>query len=161
MGKKLVIAEKPSLGRSIASALSWWKNEKFERKGKGKTTWMEGNEYVIALSVGHIYELIDLDAYFDDYDPEKKHPWTMDRLPFFPENWDFHFEGKPQFSGLIRMLNYLMNRNDIDAIYNAGDPDREGQRLIDEIIEHGLKSQKAIYRLWLPDTTNKPFNKRL
>lgn len=53
------------------------------------------------------------------------------------------------------MLNYLMNRNDIDAIYNAGDPDREGQRLIDEIIEHGLKSQKAIYRLWLPDTTNK------
>ena len=53
MGKKLVIAEKPSLGRSIASALSWWKNEKFERKGKGKTTWMEGNEYVIALSVGH------------------------------------------------------------------------------------------------------------
>lgn len=43
---------------------------------------MEGNEYVIALSVGHIYELIDLDAYFDDYDPEKKHPWTMDRLPF-------------------------------------------------------------------------------
>lgn len=155
MGKKLVIAEKPSLGRSIASALSWWKNEKFERKGKGKTTWMEGNEYVIALSVGHIYELIDLDAYFDDYDPEKKHPWTMDRLPFFPENWDFRFEGKPQFSGLIRMLNYLMNRNDIDAIYNAGDPDREGQRLIDEIIEHGLKSQKAIYRLWLPDTTNK------
>ena len=47
MGKKLVIAEKPSLGRSIASALSWWKNERFERKGKEKTTWMEGNEYVI------------------------------------------------------------------------------------------------------------------
>lgn len=92
---------------------------------------------------------------------EKKHPWTMDRLPFFPENWDFRFEGKPQFSDLIRMLNYLMNRNDIDAIYNAGDPDREGQRLIDEIIEHGLKSQKAIYRLWLRIRQIKPFNKRL
>lgn len=48
-----------------------------------------------------------------------------------------------------------MNRTDVDKIYNAGDPDREGQRLVDEIIHYGLKKPKPIYRLWLPDTTNK------
>lgn len=84
MAKALVIAEKPSLGRSIVSAISWWKNEKFTRQGKDRNTWLESDNYIVASSVGHLYELIDLDAYFPDYDPEKKHPWTMDRLPFFP-----------------------------------------------------------------------------
>lgn len=155
MAKALVIAEKPSLGRSIVSAISWWKNEKFTRQGKDRNTWLESDNYIVASSVGHLYELIDLDAYFPDYDPEKRHPWTMDRLPFFPDDWNFQFEGKDNVKGLIRTLDSLMNRKDVDVIYNAGDPDREGQRLVDEIIEHGLKSQKTIYRLWLPDTTNK------
>ena len=155
MAKALVIAEKPSLGRSIVSAISWWKNEKFTRQGKDRNTWLESDNYIVASSVGHLYELIDLDAYFPDYDPEKKHPWTMDRLPFFPDDWNFRFEGKDNVKGLIRTLDSLMNRKDVDVIYNAGDPDREGQRLVDEIIEHGLKTQKTIYRLWLPDTTNK------
>ena len=86
MAKALVIAEKPSLGRSIVSAISWWKNEKFTRQGKDRNTWLESDNYIVASSVGHLYELIDLDAYFPDYDPEKKHPWTMDRLPFFPND---------------------------------------------------------------------------
>ena len=40
MAKALVIAEKPSLGRSIVSAISWWKNEKFTRQGKDRNTWL-------------------------------------------------------------------------------------------------------------------------
>lgn len=79
----------------------------------------------------------------------------MERLPFFPDNWNFKFEGKDNVKGLIRTINSLMNRTDVDKIYNAGDPDREGQRLVDEIIHYGLKKPKPIYRLWLPDTTNK------
>ena len=43
MGKILVIAEKPSLGRSIAGAISWWKGEKFERQGKDRNTWLESD----------------------------------------------------------------------------------------------------------------------
>ena len=86
MAKALVIAEKPSLGRSIVSAISWWKNEKFTRQGKDRNTWLESDNYIVASSVGHLYELIDLDAYFPDYDPEKRHPWTMARLPFFPDD---------------------------------------------------------------------------
>ena len=41
MAKTLVIAEKPSLGRSIASGLTWWKNEQFTRQGKDRNTWLE------------------------------------------------------------------------------------------------------------------------
>ena len=155
MAKTLVIAEKPSLGRSIASGLTWWKNEQFTRQGKDRNTWLESQNYIVASSVGHLYELIDLDAYFPDYEPGKKHSWTMERLPFFPDNWNFKFEGKDNVKGLIRTINSLMNRTDVDKIYNAGDPDREGQRLVDEIIHYGLKKPKPIYRLWLPDTTNK------
>lgn len=155
MAKTLVIAEKPSLGRSIASGLTWWKNEQFTRQGKDRNTWLESQNYIVASSVGHLYELIDLDAYYPDYEPGKKHSWTMERLPFFPDNWNFKFEGKDNVKGLIRTINSLMNRTDVDKIYNAGDPDREGQRLVDEIIHYGLKKPKPIYRLWLPDTTNK------
>ena len=111
--------------------------------------------YIVASSVGYLYDLIDLDAYFPDYDPQNKPGWSMNRLPFFPDDWTFQYEGKEKVKGLIRVINSLMNRKDVDVIYNAGDPDREGQRLVDEIIEHGLKTQKTIYRLWLPDTTNK------
>ena len=113
MAKTLVIAEKPSLGRSIASGLTWWKNEQFTRQGKDRNTWLESQNYIVASSVGHLYELIDLDAYYPDYEPGKKHSWTMERLPFFPDNWNFKFEGKDNVKGLIRTINSLMNRTDV------------------------------------------------
>lgn len=75
MGKILVIAEKPSLGRSIAGAISWWKGEKFERQGKDRNTWLESDNYIVVSLVGHLYELIDFDAYFPGYDPAVKQPW--------------------------------------------------------------------------------------
>ena len=103
MAKTLVIAEKPSLGRSIASGLTWWRNEQFTRQGKDRNTWLESQNYIVASSVGHLYELIDLDAYFPDYEPGKKHSWTMERLPFFPDNWNFKFEGKDNVLSLIHI----------------------------------------------------------
>ena len=56
MAKTLVIAEKPSLGRSIASGLTWWRNEQFTRQGKDRNTWLESQNYIVASSVGHLYE---------------------------------------------------------------------------------------------------------
>ena len=146
MGKILVIAEKPSLGRSIAGAISWWKGEKFERQGKDRNTWLESDNYIVVSLVGHLYELIDFDAYFPGYDPAVKQPWDLKKLPFFPDDWKFKFEGKEKVQGLIKVANQQMNRKDVDAIYNAGDPDREGQRLVDEVLLYGLKAPKTIYR---------------
>lgn len=103
MAKALIIAEKPSLGRSIVSALQWWKNEKFERQGKDRNTWLESDNYIVASSVGHLYELIDLDAYFPDYDPQNKPGWSMNRLPFFPDDWTFQYEGKENTTPYMRM----------------------------------------------------------
>ena len=97
--------------------------------------------------VGHLYELIDLDAYFPDYDPTVRQPWDLKRLPFFPDDWEFKFEGKEKVRGLIKVANQQMNRKDVDVIYNAGDSDREGQRLVDEVLLYGLKTPKTIYRL--------------
>lgn len=142
MGKILVIAEKPSLGRSIAGAISWWKGEKFERQGKDRNTWLESDNYIVVSLVGHLYELIDFDAYFPGYDPAVKQPWDLKKLPFFPDDWKFKFEGKEKVQGLIKVANQQMNRKDVDAIYNAGDPDREGQRLVDEVLLYGLKAPR-------------------
>lgn len=84
MAKTLVIAEKPSLGRSIASGLTWWKNEQFTRQGKDRNTWLESQNYIVASSVGHLYELIDLDAYYPDYEPGKNIPGRWNGFRSFP-----------------------------------------------------------------------------
>ena len=49
--------------------------------------------------VGHLYELIDLDAYFPGYDPAVKQPWDLKKLPFFPDDWKFKFEGQGKSTG--------------------------------------------------------------
>lgn len=149
--KALIIAEKPSLGRTVAAAIP----ERF-KKHEG---YLESDNYIVSWAAGHLYELKDLDAYFPDYDPKKKSVWKLDRLPFYPENWTFEYEVKRDpktrkveefVSKTVKTLQTLMNHKDVNVIYNCGDPDREGQRLCDEIIQYGLKSDKVIMRLWLP-----------
>lgn len=63
MGKILVIAEKPSLGRSIAGAISWWKGEKFERQG----------------IVGSPYDLIPYDKELNEATAKRKATRTRKR----------------------------------------------------------------------------------
>ena len=155
--KSLIIAEKPSLGRAIVAAIQ---DESFEKKNG----YYESENYIVASTVGHLYELLsELNAYFPDYDPKKKVSWKQSydegKLPFFPDGWNFIYRVKtdknnqmagPGSNKLAGMFKELLNRKDVDVIYNCGDPDREGQRLCDEIIEYNLKGTKKILRLWLP-----------
>lgn len=161
MAKTLVIAEKPSLGRSIASGLTWWKKEQFTRQGKDRNTWLESQNYIVASSVGHLYELIDLDAYFPDYEPGKKRSWTMDRLPFFPDDWNFKFEGKDNVKGLIRTINSLMNRADVDRIYNAGDLTGKGSGSLMKLSSMGSKSRNPSTGSGCPIRPTRPSNRHL
>ncbi|WNC67954.1 DNA topoisomerase III [Thalassotalea nanhaiensis] len=135
---KLYIAEKPSLGRAIADALP-----KPHKKQQG---FIEvGNGDVVSWCIGHILEQVEPDAYDQKY---KK--WDMQHLPIVPDAWQL--KPKSQTRSQLTILRKLVKQ--CDAIVHAGDPDREGQLLIDEVIDYlkVSKTKKAqIERLLISD----------
>jgi len=156
--KTLIIAEKPSLARSVMAGIG---SRNFARKDG----YYESSEYIVSYAYGHLFALVPLEDYLPK-DRAKK-GWTLDVLPFFPGDGreeDYRFEllrssggkGKSPDAGAKQqfgILKKLMNRSDVDRIVNCGDADREGEVIIRLIILKGLKKKKDIYRLWLPDQT--------
>lgn len=136
--KKLIIAEKPSLGRNVANALG------LKKKGNG---YIEGEKYIVSWAFGHLFELSDVDDYFN-----KKMKWKEVKLPFTPPKFKFKLKESKGVAEQFKILKNLMGREDIDGIINCGDADREGQIIIDRIIKES-KIKKDVYRLWLPEQT--------
>src|SRR5918992_4320519 len=113
MGKTLVIAEKPSVGRDIAAALP----ESF--KASKDKTYLEGDDYVITWAVGHLVGL----APPDDYDPKLK-KWRFADLPILPE--EFRLVPNDEKSRKqLGAVHKLIKREDVDLIVNACDAGRE------------------------------------
>ncbi len=150
---KLIIAEKPSLARSIITALGG------STRGSGFYT---HGEYYVTWAYGHLFSLIDLEGYTGD-DPSKK--WSMDNLPCFPEEFKYELQKGGRDDGIARQfdtIKALCNRSDVDTIINAGDSDREGEIIVRLCImkSFGLSPSEPFYvegkrfaRLWLPDQT--------
>jgi len=140
---KLYIAEKPSLGRAIADALS----HSLAKPHKSHKT------DVVSWCVGHILAQADP----EDYDESFK-KWSMETLPILPQQWQL----KPitRTRSQLSILRKLVKQ--AGEIIHAGDPDREGQLLIDEVIDY-LKVPSAkklnIKRLLISDL-NLPAVKR-
>lgn len=122
----LYIAEKPSLGRAIANALPkpHKKEDGFIRVGNGDC---------VSWCIGHLLEQAEPDAYGSQYKS-----WKMDTLPIIPEQWALKAKTKTrkQLSVLRKLI------KEADALVHAGDPDREGQLLVDEVINF-LKTPKT------------------
>ena len=136
--KKLIIAEKPSLARNIASALDIRVN---------KEGYMENEKYIVSWAFGHLFKLRDVDGYVGE-----KRKWSEVKLPFFPEKFEFDLKNDLGIKKQYKILNNLINSNEVDEIVNAGDADREGQIIVDIII-NAIKTDKKIKRLWLPEQT--------
>ena len=147
---KLYIAEKPSLGRAIAAALS----QTLAKPHKNLKTHIElANGDVVSWCVGHILAQADP----EDYDGDLK-KWNMETLPIVPQQWQLKpiTRTRAQLTALRKLVKQA------DEIIHAGDPDREGQLLVDEVIDY-LKVSKAkknnIKRLLISDL-NLPAVKR-
>ena len=139
---KLVIAEKPSLGRAIADALPGTPN--------GRDPITKG-DYVVTWAYGHILSLKEP----EDYDPGYK-KWRLEALPIFFENWEQKpSPGKEDKLGMIGEL--LKNA---ECVIHAGDPDDEGQYLIDEILRR-FQYAGPVYRLDTANTTKEALQKSL
>src|SRR3954471_7557274 len=136
MGKKLIIAEKPSVAADIARALGG-----FTRKGD----YFESDEYVLSSAVGHLLELVVPEKY-----DVKKGKWSFARLPLIPPHFDLApiDRSKERLNLLLR----LIKRKDVAGFINACDAGREGELIFRYLVQHA-RSAKPIERLWLQSMT--------
>src|SRR5580765_4368936 len=136
MGKKLIIAEKPSVAADIARALGG-----FTRKGD----YFESDRYVLSSAVGHLLELVVPEKY-----DVKKGKWSFTRLPLIPPHFDLApIERNEQ---RLNLLLRLMKRKDVVGLINACDAGREGELIFRYIAQHA-RAKKPIERLWLQSMT--------
>lgn len=129
---KLFIAEKPSVAKAIAEQLG----TPVRKEGY----WISGDNYITNCA-GHLFEMAPPDAYSEEY---KR--WVMDSLPIIPDAWKL--QPKEQTKKQLKIIGELLKRSDVDMVIHAGDPDNEGQLLVDDVLEH-FKNRKPTYRFWV------------
>ena len=136
--KKLVIAEKPSVGREIAKNLGC-----FDRR----TGYTEGNDYVVTWALGHLVELAPPQHYRESY---KR--WSLKDLPMLPETLDEEVieETKDQYA----VIEGLLGRDDISSVVIATDAGREGELVARWILKEAGYEGKC-ERLWISSQTEK------
>lgn len=138
MGKILVIAEKPSVGRDIARVLGC------NQHGDG---YLAGEQYVVSWAVGHLAQL----AAPEDYDPALKR-WAFETLPIVPEQ--MRLVPAPGAKAQFAVLKRLMNSRNVDSLICATDSGREGE-LIFRYIYLLAGCKKPFNRLWVSSMTDK------
>lgn len=117
--KKVFIAEKPSLAKAIANALGG-------EQSRGDGFILVGGDIAVTNCFGHMLEL----APPAEYNPEHK-VWNVDHLPYAPAVWKL----LPKTNSVEQLNKIAALLKQTDCVVNAGDPDREGQMLVDEILE--------------------------
>ncbi|MCW4152853.1 DNA topoisomerase III [Halomonas sp. 18H] len=138
---RLIIAEKPSLARAIANALP---NSPRQEEGA-----LVAGDTTVTWCLGHLLEQAPPDA----YDPALK-TWRLDSLPILPDEW--RLMPRPKAKGQLGVIRRLLKS--ATQVVHAGDPDREGQLLVQEVIEY-LGWKRDVARLLVSDL-NVPAVKR-
>src|ERR671920_1091540 len=140
MAKTLVVAEKPSVARDMASTLPG-----SFKQSKDKTH-LEGDDYIVTWAVGRLVGL----APPDEYDPKLK-KWRFADLPILPD--EFKLIPNDERSGKqMRAIHRLMADDEIETIINACDAGREGE-LIFAYLYDLAPVHKPVQRLWLSSMT--------
>ena len=129
---KLVIAEKPSVAKSLAAVLG---------AANRRDGYLEGNGWLVSWCLGHLAGLADAATYNPDYAK-----WRYDDLPILPESWRFSIakDKRDQFD----VLRNLLRREDVTEVVNACDAGREGE-LIFRTVYCLAGCTKPIRRLWI------------
>lgn len=136
---KLFIAEKPSVAKAIIAELG------VKERKDGFVVTKNGD--LVSWCFGHLMELAPPDKYLSDDVPKSKNGdkvWREQDLPILPQKWlnGVKSDCKKQF----KLLGSLLKK--CTAVVNCGDPDREGQLLVDEVLEH-YGNKKPVYRYWV------------
>jgi DNA topoisomerase-3 len=140
MGKTLIIAEKPSVGRDLTRALpgAFTKHDGY----------LESDTHVVTWAVGHLVQLAEP----DEYDPKYK-KWRMADLPIVPDRFKLVVRderSRKQMTVITRQL----KREDVEEVINACDAGREGELIFAWTYEQA-GARKPVERLWLSSMTAK------
>ena len=139
MGKKLLITEKPSVAMEFAKAL--------KITTKRKNGYLESEDWIITWCVGHLVTM----SYPEKYDEKLKY-WRLDTLPFIPNDWKY--EIIPQVANQFNIVKELLQREDVEEIYNAGDSGREGEYIQRLVFMMSKPNPKAkMKRVWIDSQT--------
>ena len=132
MSFQLVIAEKPSVARSIAAVIGATEKQ---------TGYWQGGGYLVSWCIGHLVSFAEAGQY-----DEKYCKWKYEDLPILPQPWQFIVpdEKKQQFE----VLRALLNRPDVDSVTAATDAGREGE-LIFRFVYQMAGCTKPVKRLWV------------
>ena len=132
MSFQLVIAEKPSVARSIAAVIGATEKQ---------TGYWQGGGYLVSWCIGHLVSFAEADQY-----DEKYCKWRYEDLPILPQPWQFIVpdEKKQQFE----IVRALLNRSDVDSVTAATDAGREGE-LIFRFVYQMAGCTKPVKRLWI------------
>ncbi|MEE0137704.1 DNA topoisomerase [Fusobacterium ulcerans] len=147
MEKILIIAEKPSLAKTIAGALKAYTRQ---------DGYFENDKYIVSFAFGHLFELYDVEKYLD----VEKLAWKDTKLPFIPKEFKFNLKNDDGVKKQFGILKNLVKKEEIKEIINCGDSDREGQLIIDLIIAN-IGTNKPVKRLWLPEQTEETIRKQM
>lgn len=129
---RLFIAEKPSMGREISKCLP-------EQRVQRRDGYIVQGDDVVTWAFGHVLQ----QAEPGDYDDKYKR-WNAADLPIVPAQWKLLIS--PNSAKQFHTIKELIEK--ADTIVNAGDPDREGQLLIDEILDY-VGNKKPVQRILL------------
>ena len=130
--KYLVIAEKPSVSKSIAKVIGAYRQE---------DGYLEGGDCVVSWCLGHLAEYAAPEHYDERYEN-----WRFEDLPILPVEWKLlvHNTKKPQFN----VLRKLLRSKRFDYVVNACDAGREGEAIFRRV--YALAGSKLpIKRLWI------------
>ncbi len=157
MSKKLVIAEKPSVARDIASSLGGF-------KARGKV--FERDDMIVCSASGHLVEL----CMPEEIDKKKYGFWTLDALPILPETFPLRASKSNGYRGAVRkkkdaedtngegdselltIIKREAKRKEVTGIVNACDAGREGELIFTYIMKY-LEIKKPAERVWLQSMT--------
>jgi DNA topoisomerase-3 len=142
MGKTLVVAEKPSVGRDLAGALPGAFNQTEDK------TALVGSDYVVTWAVGHLVGLAEPDAYDD-----KLKKWRFADLPIVPDKFRL-VPNDERAKKQLRAVHKLIKDPEVDLIVNACDAGREGELIFAYLYETSGE-KKPVERLWLNSMTKK------
>jgi DNA topoisomerase-3 len=139
MGKTLVIAEKPSVGRDLTKALpgAFTKHEGY----------LESDSHVVTWAVGHLVQLAEPDEYDVKY---KK--WRMADLPIVPDRFKLVVRDERSRKQMT-VITKQLKRDDVDEVINACDAGREGELIFAWTFEKA-GAKKPVERLWLSSMTS-------
>ena len=139
MGKKLLITEKPSVAMEFSKAL--------KLNAKRNDGYLESENWIITWCVGHLVTM----SYPEKYDENLKF-WRLDTLPFIPKEWKY--EIIPAVQKQFNIVQSLLQREDVEEIYNAADSGREGeyiQRLVFMMAKPNPNAKMK--RVWIDSQT--------